>query len=346
MSAPPSFRPTPFPRSVAFFRRHPVLLLLCFSPGIPEYLSGSSSTAALVVAPGGFFLFLALNLGLYGPGVLLIREALVRWQKGWAALLCLGAAYGLLEEGTALSTLFDSKASVVEGLGYYGHYLGVNWVWTIGVLQVHVILSIGVPILLLGLALPETRGRPLLSRRQIAVAFGIFAADILLLALATHYYSVGLLWQGLAVLVAGGLAYLAYRLPRELLDPTSERPRYGPGACFLLGLAFYPILLLVPGVGVHTPLGAPLVGALDIALSGGLFFAVRHAVGRTGNEAQLVMVALGVLIPIVLFGLLAQVRVPVVIVFDVLLGLFFYSLWRRYRPTPAGSVPSIPVGAS
>ncbi|MGI0130082.1 MAG: hypothetical protein ACREEC_08050, partial [Thermoplasmata archaeon] len=105
----PAVRPTPFPTVVAFFRRDPVLLLLCFSPGIPEYLSGSSSVAVLLLAPGPFFLWLGLNLGLYGPGVLLVREALVRWRKGWVAVLCLGAAYGLVEEGTALSTLFDPK---------------------------------------------------------------------------------------------------------------------------------------------------------------------------------------------------------------------------------------------
>jgi hypothetical protein len=75
-------RAAPFPRTVAFFRRHPVLLFLCFTPGIPEYLSGSTPVAALVYAPGGFLLFLALNLGLYGPGVLLVREAFVRWRPG------------------------------------------------------------------------------------------------------------------------------------------------------------------------------------------------------------------------------------------------------------------------
>jgi len=339
-------RSTPFPKVVAFFRRHPVLLLLCFSPGIPEYLSGSSSTSLLLVSPVVFFLFLGLNLGLYGPGVLLVREALVRWGKGWAALLCLGAAYGLLEEGTALSTLFNPKASVVGNLGYYGHYLGVNWVWVIGVLQIHVVLSIGLPILLLGLALPETRGRPLLTGRQVWVAVEVFGLDIVLLALISHYYPVGLLWQLLAVPVAAGLAVLAYRLPRDLLDPTSATPRLGPGACLLLGLTFFPILLLVPGILEHTSVGAPVTGAAEILVSGALFFAVRHGVGRSGNAPQLVMLALGVLIPIALFGLVAQIYLPVELVVDVLFVLFFYSLWRRYGPARAGPTPVVPIGAT
>jgi hypothetical protein len=346
VNAPTVGRSTPFPKVVAFFRRHPVLLLLCFSPGIPEYLSGSSSVEGIVVAPAVFFLFLGFNLALYGPGVLLIREAFVRWRKGWAALLCLGAAYGLLEEGTALSTLFNPKASVVGGLGFYGHYAGVSWVWAIGVLQIHVVLSIGLPIVLLGLALPETRGRPLLSRREVTAAFGIFAVDIVLLALVSHYYPIGLLWQGLAVVVAGGLTLLAYRLPANLLDPTSKTPRYRPGTCFVLGLLFYPILLLVPAFGEALHLAAPITGVADIALSGALFFTVRHAVGRTRNDAQLVMVAFGAILPIVLFGLVAQIFLPIVLVFDVLFGLFFYSLWRRYRPAPGETGPAVPLGAS
>jgi hypothetical protein len=69
-----------------------VLLLLAFTPGIPEYLSGSSAVALIVVSPLGFFLFLGLNLGLYGPGVLLLREAWIRWGKSWGSLLLFGAA--------------------------------------------------------------------------------------------------------------------------------------------------------------------------------------------------------------------------------------------------------------
>ena len=346
MNTAPTVGGPPFPRAVAFFQRHPVLLLLCLSPGIVEYLSGSSYFEGIVRAPLLFLLFLGSNLALYGPGVLLVREALIRWQKGWAALLCLGAAYGILEEGTALSTLFDPNASVVGGLGYYGHYLGVSWIWAIGVIQIHIVVSIGLPILLLGLALPETRGRPLLTGRQIGVAFGIFALDIALLAYISHYYPVALLSLVMAVLVAGGLAYLAYRLPRTFLDPTSETPRYGPRVCFVLGLVFYPILLLVPATGEYAHVTAPVTGVVDLALSGGLFFVARRAVGRSQNEPELVMVALGALIPLLAFGLLSQILLPIVLIGDVLFVLFFYSLWRRYAPARAGPTPAVPHGVT
>ncbi|HLM70935.1 MAG TPA: hypothetical protein VK423_06110 [Thermoplasmata archaeon] len=335
-------RRTPFPRVVAFFRRHPVWLFLAFTPGIPEYLSGSTSTAALLYAPGGFLLFLALNLGLYGPGALLAREAFVRWKPGWAGVILLGAAYGLLEEGTALSTLFNPQASVVGAQGYYGHFSGVNWVWAVGVLGVHIVYSVGLPILLLGLALPETRGRPLLSERQIPIALVIYAGDIGVLVFATHYWQTapGLLLG--AALLAAILYAVTHRLPHGALDPGAERPRLPFWTFFLMGLAFYPILLLVPGLGNAFSVWPPATMAIEILLAGALFLFVRREIGRVGNEAALTVLALGALLPLFATGLLFQLRLPVELVVDVLFVLFFYALWKRYGP----GLPQPPLGAT
>jgi len=335
-------RAPPFPRWVAFFRRHPILLLLCFTPGIPEYLSGSSPFALLARNPVVFFLFLGLNLGLYGPGVLLVREAFVRWRPGWAGVVLLGAAYGLLEEGTALSTIFNPKASVVGSQGYYGHFAGVNWVWTVGVLGIHIVYSVGLPLLLLGLALPETRGRSLLSRRQVVLALGVYAVDIVLLALIVGYWRTAPLLLVAAAVVAGLLYAAARALPHGALEPTGGGPRLSPVAFFLLGFVFYPIVVLVPGLGYHWDVWPPVAMAVELFLCGALFFYIRREVGRTGNEAALTMVALGAISPLVALGLLFQLAVPIVLVADVLFALFFYALWVRYRPGPAAP----PVGAT
>jgi hypothetical protein len=334
----------PFPRVVTFLRRHPVLLFLALTPGIPEYLSGSSLTSGFVRFPPLAFLFLGFNLGLYGPGALLVREAFVRWPKGWgwATLLCLGAAYGLLEEGTALSTLFNPFASVVGSYGSYGRADGVNWVWTIGVLSIHVVYSVGLPIVLLGLALPETRGRPLLSTRGIRVAVAIYAVDIALLVVVANYWRQGAVLLVLAAVVAGLLWVVARHLPYGLLDPTSEEPRRGPGVAFLIGLAFFPILLLVPAVFEAARAPAPIAGAIEIAVLTGLFFAARAAIGRTANRRSLTALALGATLPLVVFGFFANLSAPIEVVVDALYGLFFYALWTHYRPAPAAP----PAGAT
>jgi hypothetical protein len=331
----------------AFFRRHPIVLLLAFTPGIPEYLSGSSSVALSVLFPGGtvvFLLFLALNLGLYGPGVLLVREAHVRWGKGWSTILLLGAAYGLLEEGTALSTLFDPQASVVGGLGTYGHAYGVSWVWLIGILGVHAVFSVGVPILLLGLALPETRGRSLLQGRNLPLALAIYAVDIVILNAIVHYW-VGIPLQVAAAVAAGILWIVAWRLPSGLLDPPSPTPRSRPQLFFVYGVVYFVLLLLLPAlVGeFHQP--AAVAFAVDVVFLALLFFAVRNAIGRGENAPQLVLLAFGLVLPLMAIGLIAQIRIPVVLLLDVVAGGFFLTLWRHYRPAPVpkGTLPGAAV---
>lgn len=342
MAAPP---PTParLARVVAYFRRHPILLLLAFTPGIPEYLSGSTALWPIVLSPFGFLLFLGLNLGLYGPGVLLVREAHVRWKKGWSTILLLGGAYGLLEEGTALSTLFNPKASVVSSLGSYGHAYGVNWVWLLGILGVHIVYSVGLPILLLGLALPETRGQRLLTNRQLPLTAGIYLADIAFLAYITHYYAVAGPLLVLAAVVAGLLWLVAWQIPAGLLDPPRPRPERGPRYFLILGLVYFALLIVVPGLIEDLQFPAPVAFSADLATIVVLFLAIWRNVGRSANEPELVMVAVGAILPLAAVGLIAQWFLPVVLVLDVLAALFFRALWRHYRPTPATAAP--PLGA-
>ncbi len=157
---------------IYFLKSHPLLFLLLLTPGIPEYLSASSQLTVLVINPVLFFLFLAANLGLYGSGVILIREAMIRWKKGWASVFLLGAAYGIVEEGLDLWTFFYSKAAPVGDLGLYGHWLGVNWVWTIGLVIFHSVYSIGLPIFLFGLVFPQLKTKSLVSgMRLLATIF-------------------------------------------------------------------------------------------------------------------------------------------------------------------------------
>jgi hypothetical protein len=330
-------------RVAGFFHRHPILLLLALTPGIPEYLSGSSAVWPVALSPFVFFLFLGLNLGLYGPGVLLVREAHVRWKKGWSTIILLGAAYGLLEEGTALSTLFNPKASVVSSLGSYGHAYGVSWVWLIGVLGVHIVYSVGLPILLLGLALPETRNRPLLTGRQFPLVLGIYAIDIAFLAYIEHYWA-GSVLIVLAAVVAGLLWLVAWKLPAGLLDPRSPRPSRGPRFFFVLGFLYFVLLIVVPGLIEDAGLPAFVAFAADFGMILVLFSAIWWHIGRTANEPQMIVLAAGAIVPLAGVGLVSQWFLPIVLVLDVLAVLFFLALWGHYRPAPATMTP--PAGAA
>jgi hypothetical protein len=112
----------------------PAWFLFFIAPLTAEYISGSSPYLNPFVLLG--------NLLLYGAGTILIRESRVRWAKGWLAVFILAAAYMVAEEGLMLNTLFDPTKNAT------GRALGVNWVWTTGMLVVHSLVSIFLPILL------------------------------------------------------------------------------------------------------------------------------------------------------------------------------------------------------
>jgi hypothetical protein len=332
------------PRAVGvlgFLRRHPLVFLVLLSPGIPEYLSGSSAWSAIVLNPGLFLFQIAANLGLYGPGVILIREAKVRWHKGWATVLLLGAAYGILEEGDALSTLFDPQSNNAGALGTFGHWLGVSWVWASGVLLVHMVYSISIPILLVGLTLAETREKRLLGNRGIATAFAILGADVFVLAFfiarSTRF------WMGLPVLVGSlvtisALIYLAYRAPAAW--PT-KRPETSRGLRFtiLVGIVVYPVLVLIDALRAR--LESPVIILLLVV--GWEYVSLRWAVRNLnfpGNERKLIAFVLGLLIPFFATGLVANFPVELVLVEDVALLLLFRYLFRLYPGRTVAVDPS------
>lgn len=335
-------RPKLLARLRAFLGRRPILLLLLLTPGIPEYLSGSSSLNGIVVAPLTFVIFLGLNLGLYGPGVLLIREARVRWKKGWGSVLLLGAAYGILEEGIALSTLFNPASPVVGGLGYYGHFLGVNWVWAIGVLLVHVLYSISLPILLLDLALPATREKSFLGARGVGLVVTVLAADITVL-MAIVRFGLGF-WMGLPLFVGGfgaiaGLVALAYYLPASLDSPPTPGPTRRWYSYAALGASMFYGVLLLESIDAAIALPAGLAIPELLAFLGLVGYGFYRTIGRAGNERALVAFAAGALVDVMIFGLINGLPFPVAALADLAAIAFLLHLLRRY-PTPrAGSVP-------
>ncbi|MDA4131202.1 MAG: hypothetical protein OK457_10565 [Thaumarchaeota archaeon] len=323
----------------AFFRSRPILLLLMLTPGIPEYLSGSSAVNALFFNPFMFVFQILANLGLYGPGVLLIREAKIRWDKGWATVLLLGAAYGILEEGIALSTLFNPTAGPVGQFGFFGHWLGVNWVWTAGIVPVHMIFSISLPILLLGLAAPETQGKSLLkSRKSIVTTFGILFLDASMLfffVLLGEHFWMGWPVFGASLVSIGALVYSARKVPSNALNPKTETPVKRPRVTGVLGAIFYPSVLFVEFLGMGAKLPAFVVTLLVVLIQLLFLGYILRIVGRSGNERNLIALATGLVLPLAAFGIISQISLPLVLIVDVALFAFFRRLWKTYgSPVP------------
>ncbi len=331
-----------------FLSRHPILCLALLSPGIPEYLSSSSALSTILISPPFFALQLLANLGLYLPGVLLIREAMIRWRKGWASVLLLGAAYGILEEGIALETLFYSRAAPVGALGFYGHWLGVNWVWIPGVLLVHMIFSVSLPILLLGLALPQTRGRSLVGRTGVRLALLVWAIDIpglMVFVHAIYHY-----WMGWPIFfgsfaVIGLLVLAAYRVPAKLLPTRVGPPRAAPFQAALMGVAIFPAVWLLEGLLGYWN-APPWVTILSIVTyEASLGCLIVWTIGTEHNERQLVALAAGALLPIAVIGFVAELPIPLTVLADIAAFWFIRHLWRKYASAISGAAAPVPPGA-
>src|SRR5713226_5689825 len=291
---------------VRFLKSHPILFLLLLTPGIPEYLSASSQITLLVLNPILFFLFLGANIGLYGSGVILIREAMIRWKKGWASVFLLGVAYGIVEEGLALWTLFNPLAQPVGNLGFYGHWLGVNWVWTVGLVIFHSVWSIGLPIFLFGLVFPELKHKSLVSMRGVRISvLGLTIDSILLFVLESAIYGpynpgAGLLiFSGIVITI---LVLAARRLPGDFLKVNLSQPKWGPRKFAIVGALLFPATLLTGGfaAGANIPPIMPMI--LDVIFTMIILTRAFKAMGATGNQDQKVAFGIGLLFPIVVFG--------------------------------------------
>ncbi|HUY76131.1 MAG TPA: hypothetical protein VMV29_05140 [Ktedonobacterales bacterium] len=146
-------------------RMWPVLLTLYFlSPLIAEVLSGSTPPL-LFIQPFGF-IFIPL---LYGSSAILIREILVRRRLGWGNALVLGAAFGVFQEALVVQTwyTFMAKSSPSHSNGFYGVWLGTNWVWALDLTIYHAVISITIPLIWLTLIFPQRALLPGLRRRGV-----------------------------------------------------------------------------------------------------------------------------------------------------------------------------------
>ncbi|HTT25611.1 MAG TPA: hypothetical protein VMH90_01435 [Thermoplasmata archaeon] len=341
---PPTVRPGSYARLKAFLSAHPILCLALLTPGIPEYLSGSSSPVGLLGSPLLFLLLLCANLGLYLAGVLLIRETRVRWQLGWASVLALGVAYGIAEEGLALDTLFDPTAGPVSAATAF-HAVGVNWGWTSQILVFHALFSVALPLLLLELALPAWRGRSLLTTRGI---YWTAAAYLATIGIAGTLIARYMYWMGAPVFVGslaaiGGLVLLARALPADAVRPLAGRPRESPARLFLLGLATFPAILVVPAL--LAALGLPGLGFVLIApgIAVALLAVLVRNVGTDGAEPGVVAYTAGLIVPVAALGFLVALRFPpglfLVGGVDVIAFGFLWKLYRRYAPSTPGGGP-------
>ena len=319
-------------------------LLLALSPAIPELMTGSTSLNGLVVDPVRFAVQIALLLGLYGAGCVVIREFCVILGKGWTSILLLGAAYGILEEGVAVHTFFLSSGNPVNSFATYGRLFGVNWLWALGLTIFHATYSIALPILLVHLAYPAARGKRWLDRGALALTFGIYVAVVALLAVSVPQGPSPLLLVFFLalVLVLVGAAILSRP---DTLSIAPGPARLGPKTLLGAGAISFAVWVLMTLFAATSWL--PAFGAASILVLGnGVALGIAvYGPGAEGLERSELLFATGMVAALWGWDLLLLAGGYGAAVLIVGVSAYLLSrLWRRVfgapRRTPIASGPS------
>src|SRR5690625_405723 len=147
-----------------------VLTLVLLAPFTGELLLGN-----LPADPAGWAVMLIPLILLYGGGALLIREVARRLGRGYPTMLLLAIAYGLIEEGFVIGTLFNPD---YLGLSLLDHgwvpALGTSPIWSIYVVGIHSVWRILVPIVLTEHLFPARARPPWLGSPGLALALLVY----------------------------------------------------------------------------------------------------------------------------------------------------------------------------
>jgi hypothetical protein len=299
-------------------------VLAILSPTVAELCSGSSPPFEFFI-PTSF----ALLLGLYGAGVLVVRELSVMWRTGWIGVIVLGAAYGILEEGVAVKSFFDPGWMDLGNLGVYGREIGTNWVWAVWLTIYHSAISISLPILIISLLYPDLRSERLLTDRAFKTVLVILFIDVLVCTTLLNSYVPYAPMYLLSIVAVIGLTLYAKHIPRGFLMPTRATPSWKPSTFFMIGFFFILFSFVVSGAFSETALPPLVPIAMLLMIAFYVLMLVRHGMGQTGNTAQKAYLASGILFFFVPFGIINEFNgYPGMSIVGVVTALFIVDLMR------------------
>ncbi|MEN3306031.1 MAG: hypothetical protein V7603_2233 [Micromonosporaceae bacterium] len=276
-------------------RWKPVLLLMVLAPVLAEVISGGTPITQMFLP----WILVFYVVFLYGFQVLVIREVAVRGRLGPLGLWCLGAVYGLYNEGLRAQTLFPPVHSPVETFADYGLVAGVRIPFTMWIISWHGLFSVVIPVLVVEYLFPARAGRPWLPRTatwilgifSVATAAGyfLFVADGRDTQSATTL-GVHLAFVVTAALVLGVVATALPRTPRLL-------PRSAAGGrrsrLFATGAALFLVVFLLPELLAEAGVPWPLFVAVLAVLAAGATWAVTRRRAATREQATVFVLGCG-----------------------------------------------------
>jgi hypothetical protein len=157
----------------------PALVLFFLSPFVAEFLLGNISISAISL--------LFILAPMYGGGAIVIREVARRFNRGWPTIILLALAYGLIEEGILIQTLFNRHYLGLSLLDEaFMPALGIGGWWTPFVLTLHTVWSIAVPIAVTEGIFSQRRETPWLGKIALTIFSVVFVIGCMMVFGATH----------------------------------------------------------------------------------------------------------------------------------------------------------------
>ncbi|HUO56111.1 MAG TPA: hypothetical protein VMU27_01605, partial [Candidatus Paceibacterota bacterium] len=190
-------------------------LVLFLLPAISvELLTGNTSLASYL-----YPLTFVVETIQYGAALLLIREMVVRWNKGFSSVLVLAAGYGMVNEALGTKGFFDPHFYAVMngGLENFGRIFGINVPWALNISIYHAVFSMIVPLVIVSAIFPGPNrwiGNKLCAALLIAlIAVTVFVFINFSMPPYYYHYNEGLgpILLIIALLVADVL--IAWKLP-------------------------------------------------------------------------------------------------------------------------------------
>jgi hypothetical protein len=208
-------------------------------------------------------------------------------------------AFAVFEEGITTMSLFNPNFANLRLLDYgYIPWLGIAGPWTLAVLTLHAVWSIGVPIALVEAFDPRQRTRPWLrgtDLRVVAIVFVLGALAMTVISIATYQFVASSQQLVITVAVVLTLVIAGVRIPADPGRETEHMERSAANP-WLLGvvvlaatslyklIAFSPLVSLSPWLNVTVMLGLDGLAVLAIwYLSRSPDWSNRHTLALAGG---------------------------------------------------------------
>jgi hypothetical protein len=221
---------------------------LFFLPAVSVELLTGNTRLSTYLSP---ITFIIVNIT-YGGALLLIRETVVRWGKGFPSILMFALGYGMLNEALSTKGFFDPHfySVISDKLEGFGRVYGINVPWALNISVVHAVFSILVPYILITTMFPG-RDRWIGNKLYVTLLLAlmvdtVFSFNVIALPPSHYHYNEG---PGPLVLIMALMAAIilaAWKMPNMQFSKWNIRPH--AAVIFLLGFLYTMAYMFLPAV--------------------------------------------------------------------------------------------------